>query len=78
MTNNLFLGDGGWPKGKFSAKDPRDAGIYELNAQARPYELCKEKNADCKKTSPALHAGSDGRDLGADLEKLDEMLANVR
>ncbi len=79
MSHNLFIGDGGWPKGNSSAKDAHDAGIRDLtDPQGRPYELCKEKNGDCKKTSPALHAGTDGKDLGADLEKIDQMLANVR
>ena len=79
MTHNLFIGDGGWPKGNFSAKDPHDAGIRETNEpEGTPYELCKEKSGDCKKTSPALHSGTDGKDLGADLEKLDQMLANVK
>lgn len=79
MTHNLFIGNGGWPKGNFSGEDARDAGIHELNDPVgKPYELCKEKDGDCKKASPALHAGSDGKDLGADLEKIEQMLAAVR
>jgi hypothetical protein len=79
MSHNLFIGDGGWPKGNVSAKDPRDAGIRELNDPAgKSYELCKEKGGECKKVSPALHAGSDGKDLGADLDKIEQVLANVR
>jgi hypothetical protein len=79
MSHNLFIGDGGWPKGNSSAKDARDAGIREGNDPVgKPYELCKEKNGDCKKPSPALHAGSDGKDLGADLEKINQMLGNLR
>jgi hypothetical protein len=79
LTHNLFIGDEGWPKGNFAAKDARDAGIRELNyPQGKPYELCKEKNGECKKASPALHTGADSKDLGADLEKIDQMLANVR
>jgi hypothetical protein len=79
MTHNLFIGDGGWPKGNFSAKDVHDAGIRDTNDPgATPYELCKEKGGDCKKPSPALHSGTDGRGLGADLEKLGQMLANVQ
>ena len=79
MTHNLFIGDGGWPSGNFSAKDLHSAGIRELGgSEGKPYEICKEKTGDCKKVSPALHAGTDGKDLGADLEKLEQMLANVR
>jgi len=79
MTRNLIIGDGGWPSGNTSAKDQHSAGIRELsNAESKPYELCKVKDGDCKKPSLALQAGSDGKDLGADLEKIDQLLANVK
>jgi hypothetical protein len=79
FVHNLMIGDGGWPPGNPSAKDARSAGIRELHLPGgNPYELCTEKDQhDCKKASPALHAGSDGKDLGPDFKKLDEMLANV-
>jgi len=80
FTHNLMIGEGGWPSGNWSAKDAHSAGIREtLGTDGMPYGLCKEKDkGDCKKASPALHAGTDGKDLGADLEKLSQMLANVR
>jgi hypothetical protein len=79
MTHNLMIGEGGWPSGNISAKDLNAAGIRQLNyAAGKPYELCKAKEGDCKKPSPALHAGTDGKDLGADLEKIEQMLSNVR
>jgi hypothetical protein len=79
FTHNLMIGDGGWPSGNPSVKDLRAAGIRELHDPGgKPYELCKEKSGDdCKKVSPALHAGTDGKDLGVDLEKLGQMLAGV-
>lgn len=60
-------------------KDLHAAGIREPNVPGgKPYELCKEKSGDeCKKASPALGAGTDGKDLGVDLDKLEQMLANV-
>jgi hypothetical protein len=80
LTRNLMISDGGWPSGNFSAKDLHGAGIRELNdPDGKPYELCKEKDGgECKKASPALHAGTDGKDIGADLEKIEQMLANVK
>jgi hypothetical protein len=79
FVHNLMIGAGGWPSGNPSVKDGRAAGIRELHLPGgMPYELCTgEDQHDCKKASPALHAGSDGKDLGPDLKKLDEMLANV-
>ena len=72
FTHNLMIGDGGWPSGNPSAKNLQAAGIHELNdPNRRPYELCREKdNAECKKTSPAIGSGTDGKNLGADLDKL--------
>src|SRR6266498_2111335 len=79
FTHNLMIGGGGWPSGNSSAKDARAAGIHESpGPDGMPYRLCADKdNGECKKVSPALHAGTDGKDLGADLEKLQRMLANV-
>src|SRR6266404_1853301 len=80
FIHNLMIGEGGWPSGNWSAKDTRAAGIRETTGPNQmPYKLCKDKdNGECKKVSLALHAGTDGKDLGADLEKLQQMLANVR
>jgi hypothetical protein len=80
FTHNLMIGEGGWPSGNPSAKDARAAGVRESpGPDGTPYRLCADKdNGECKKVSPALRAGTDGKDLGADLEKLQQMLANVR
>lgn len=80
FTHNLMIGEGGWPAGNPSAKDAKSAGMRSLSQPfGKPYELCKEKGGvECKKASPALGAGTDHKDLGADLEKLSEMLAAVK
>ncbi len=71
FTHNLFIGDGGWPKDNWSVKDAHAAGIIESSTPGKPYELCAEKSSkDCKKGSPARRAGTDGKDLGVDLETL--------
>jgi hypothetical protein len=81
FTHNLMIGNGGWPSGNPSVKDMRTAGIRELHGPGgKPYELCKEKDKaedECKTISPALRAGTDGKDLGANLDRLEQMLANV-
>lgn len=78
FTHNLMIGEGGWPSGNAAAKDGQAAGIRNPEAGSRyAYELCKEKNDVCKKPSPAVGSGTDGKDRGADLERLSEMLANV-
>jgi hypothetical protein len=76
FTHNLMIGDGGWPQGNWSVKDAHAAGVIE--EPGRPYELCAEKSGkDCKKASQARHAGTDGKDLGVDLEILQQKLAGV-
>jgi len=78
FTHNLMIGEGGWPSGNASAKDGRAAGIREPRAGSLDaYELCREKDDVCKKSSPALGTGTDGKDRGADIERLSQMLANV-
>jgi hypothetical protein len=78
FTHNLLIGDGGWPKDNWSVKDAHAAGMIETSTPGRPYELCAEKSSkDCKKGSPARRAGTDGKDLGVDLETLQQKLANV-
>jgi hypothetical protein len=71
-----MIGDGGWPQGNWSVKDAHAAGMIE--APGKAYELCAEKSGkDCKKASPARRAGTDGKDLGVDLETLRQKLADV-
>jgi len=77
FDHNLMIGDGGWPKGNISVKDAQSAGIRETGRAERPFSLCTSKEDGCKKASPALHAANDGKNIGADMEKLDQMLANV-
>ena len=67
VSHNLIVGSkGGWPSGNSYPADHAAAGVVGLS-EGR-YQLCRDKSADCKKPSPALHAGGDGKDLGADLE----------
>lgn len=76
FTHNLLIGEGGWPQGNSSVKDAHAAGM--IQAAGKPYELCAEKDGkECKKPSPARRAGSDGKDLGVDLDTLREKLAGV-
>ena len=77
FTHNLIIGEGGWPKGNISVKDAQSAGVRETGKLEHPFALCAGKADGCKKPSPALKAGTDGKDIGADLVKLDRMLASV-
>jgi hypothetical protein len=78
FTHNLLIGDGGWPKGNITEKNARSAGVLESGGDVA-YRLCASgDDHQCKKPSPALHAGTDGKDIGPDFESLRRMLSNVR
>jgi len=68
---NAFVGSlGGWPKGNFT---PGNASVVQMDdfrqGNGGDYRLCAGKTvAGCKKESPFRKAGSDGRDLGADID----------
>ena len=77
FTHNLMIGDGGWPSGNWSSGSTHGAGILETSDPQKPYEFCSEKNKDCKKASPGWHGGTDGKNVGADLDELAKRLAGV-
>ena len=68
FSHNVILGSkGGWPNGNSYPSDEKAAGLVGFS-EGR-YRLCREKDGgDCKKPSPAAKAGSDGKDLGADVD----------
>lgn len=67
FSHNLIVGSkGGWPKENSYPADRAAAGVTGFS-EGR-YRLCRENSdADCKNPSPALRAGTDGQDLGADV-----------
>lgn len=79
FTHNVIVGGSGWGSGNITPGNLKAAGIRPLREPgAFSYELCREKGSDeCKKASPALHAASDGRDIGADLEGIRKALEGV-
>ena len=80
FTHNLIVGGSGWPSGNITPKDMHAAGIRAVHSpETGAYELCRQKedNSGCKKTSPAIGAATDGRNIGADLEGLSKAIAGV-
>jgi hypothetical protein len=59
-----------WPKGAMFPPSPNNVGFVEYNnGNGGNYEL--------QPTSPYKNAGTDGKDLGADIVGLNQLLANV-
>ena len=79
FENNLIIGSkGGWPHGTIVVGSPEAAGLRDVkNGVAKDARLCHGKADGCSKASPGAGAATDGRDIGADVEGLDAVLAGV-
>jgi hypothetical protein len=80
VTHNLIVGGANWPKGNIAVKDPAAAGLTGF-AQDQPndYKLCRSKDDTplCKKASPGIAAATDGKDIGADTERIEQATAGI-
>jgi hypothetical protein len=73
FKNNLIIGSSvRWPPGNTSGGDGAAAGLRDFHGgKGGDYRLCpKQAVPGCKKPSRALAAGTDGKDLGADMEAI--------
>jgi len=75
--NIVIGGRGSWPRGTIVTSEA-GAGIRDLKdgVSANP-RLCREKEQGCSKASPGAGAASDGKDLGADVDAIETVLAGV-
>jgi hypothetical protein len=63
FKNNVIIGGtGAWPPGNFLAKDTEAVGF-----QGADLRLCLAKGGDCRARSKYVGAGTDGKDVGADI-----------
>lgn len=72
--NAIIAPRGSWPKGNSSSKNEDSVGFVNYNhGKDADYHLCraKDKSSSCKQPSPYVGAGSDGKDLGADIDALE-------
>jgi hypothetical protein len=79
VTHNLIVDGSGWPAGNVMVKNVAAAGLKNFR-EDRPqdYHLCRSKDeASCRKPSPAIGAGSDGKDIGADIDRIEQLTAGV-
>ncbi|HEV2395662.1 MAG TPA: hypothetical protein VGS27_01805 [Candidatus Sulfotelmatobacter sp.] len=80
ITHNAIIGGFGWPSGNFTPKDFNAAGVVELQkGRGGAYHLCQSKGevAGCKSASQSNRAGTDGKDIGADLAAIEEATRGV-
>jgi hypothetical protein len=73
--NNVIIAPNGhWPSGNSFPKNEEAVGFLNYNhGQDGDYHLCKAKDEtpSCKRPSPYLQTGSDGRDPGADIDAVE-------
>jgi len=70
-----------WPKDNFTPKNTADAGMRSVRQPSLDsFRLCREKNdaKGCKKPSLYLHAGTDGKAVGADIDAIAAATAGAR
>jgi hypothetical protein len=80
FTHNLIVGGAGsWPSGNIVVGDMGAAGIENFHdGRGGDYRLCRQQTKDgCKKRSPGVKAGTDGKDIGADVDAVDAATAGV-
>jgi hypothetical protein len=78
FTKNLIVEGANWPSGNITPRNAAAAGLPEKGAAGiARYRLCRKKDDVCKNISPAIGAGTDGRDIGADVDAIEKALARV-
>ena len=70
FTNNVIInGSGAWPPHNFFPKNPAAVGFAKGNGKDLDrFRLCREKGGDCEGPSKYASAGTDGKNIGADIE----------
>jgi hypothetical protein len=80
FTHNALVGFAGvWPGGNFPVGTDSAIRMQDFrDGKGGDYRLCAESKVDkCKSASPFLKAGTDGKDLGADLDAIKAATAGV-
>jgi hypothetical protein len=67
-----------WPRDNSFPKNENAVGFVNFNrGKGGDYHLCKDRSPSCSKPSPYIHAGTDGKDLGADIDAIDAATREV-
>jgi hypothetical protein len=78
FTHNVIAGGANWPPGNIMVKDFAAAGLRITHEGGlNQYRLCRGKEDGCKKPSPAIGAGTDGKDIGADVDAIEKAMAEI-
>jgi hypothetical protein len=80
FNHNLIIGGRStWPPGNIQVKSVEQAGVQDFqNANGGNYRLCDRAGLGmCKIVSPGVDAGTDGRDIGADVDAVEKAISGA-
>lgn len=78
FTHNVIGGGTNWPAGNIMVKDFAAAGVRVTHdGGISRFHLCRQKEEGCKKPSPAIGAGTDGKDIGADEDAIEKIMEEI-
>jgi len=78
FTHNIIAGGANWPSGNILVKDFGATGVRITHENSlNQFHLCRVKEEGCKKPSPAIGAGTDGKDIGADLDAIEKAMKGI-
>jgi len=76
-NNVLIRGSISWPSGNFFPRDVEEVGVVKDGKGLEAYRLCRAKNSSCKGPSKYIRAGSDQKDIGADIDAVSSATQGV-
>src|SRR5579872_1154182 len=78
VTNNAIInGFGAWPSGNFFPRNVAAVGFVTSGDGLDAYRLCKGKEGPCKERSKYAGAGNDKKDIGADVDAVNEAIKGL-
>ena len=79
FTHNLIInGKKKWPDGNLVVEDSAAADMVDFHeGNGGNYRLCTEAKGTCKERSVGINAGTDGKNLGADIDAIEKATAGV-
>jgi hypothetical protein len=80
VTHNVIVGGAGWPAGNFTPRDLGAVGLVDRGrGKAGDYHLCRSKGepGPCNAGSQFVRLGTDGKDIGADMDAVERATRGV-
>jgi len=78
FTNNVIVGGlGVWPQGNSSTKNLEAVGFVGAANGLDAFRLCRAQSASCKAPSKYVNAGTDHKDIGANIDAVKSAIEGV-